>query len=334
MNFAYFGLGSLVLLVAVGDLLWTTIWVEGGAGPLTTRLMEWTWRTLSTVSGGRSRMLSLAGPIILVFGLAVWLVSLWAGWTLIFASGEEAVFDTIDGGPVSWADLSYFAGYTLFTLGNGGFAPKEGVWQVATVLSTASGMLFVTLTVTYVLSVLDAVAQKHAFASGVTGVGTDASTFVTTYWNGEEFESLDLQLNTFSSQIDTLTANHKAYPVLHYFHSQRATEDPVVAIAVLDEALTLLRFGLPEGVRPSEALVKDARSGIRSYLDTLFAVHRPSDRNPPAPDLALVREAGVSTVGDGDFADALADRDVDERRRLLLSVVESHARQWPTEGDE
>ncbi|UPW00095.1 potassium channel family protein [Halorussus gelatinilyticus] len=334
MNVLYLGLGSILLLGTVGDLLWTTLWVEGGAGPLTTRLMEWTWRALSRGNGGRSRVLNLAGPVILVLSLVVWLVSIWTGWTLIFAGGEDAVFDTIRGGPLSWSDLSYFAGYTMFTLGNGGFAPRDGVWQFATVLATASGMLFVTLTVTYVLSVLDAVAQKHAFASGVTGLGTDASTVVTTYWNGEEFDGLDLQLDTFSSQIDTLTANHKAYPVLHYFHSRQATEDPAVAIAVLDETLTLLRFGLPERARPSEALLKGTRSGIRSYLDALLALHRPSDRDPPAPDLARVREAGLSTVSDDEFAESLADCDVDERRRLLLAVVESNARRWPSRNDE
>lgn len=333
MNLVYLGLGSLLLLGIIGDLLWTTLWVEGGAGPFTTRLMEWTWQLLSKVSDQQSRVLSLAGPIILVLSLVSWLFTIWAGWTLIFASAGNAIFDTINNDPVSWFDLSYFAGYTMFTLGNGGFAPRDGVWQFATVLSTASGMLFVTLTVTYVLSVLDAVAQKHAFADGVTGLGTQVDTIIQRYWTDEEFEGLNLQLNTYTSQMNTLTANHKAYPVLHYFHSQQANKDPVVAIAILDEMLTLLRFGIDEPDRPSEAILRNARASVQSYLDTLQALQQPSYRSPPVPDLTSIRNAGLPTVADDEFIETLNEMGVDERRRFLLSVVESHARQWPTEDE-
>lgn len=40
-----------------------------------------------------------------------------------------------------------------------------------TTLSTVSGMLFITLSVTYLLNVLNAVTQKRSFASGVSGLG-------------------------------------------------------------------------------------------------------------------------------------------------------------------
>ncbi|WP_281246994.1 hypothetical protein [Natrinema salaciae] len=39
MTLGYLALGVIVLVGTVVDVLWTTLWVEGGAGPLTSRLM-------------------------------------------------------------------------------------------------------------------------------------------------------------------------------------------------------------------------------------------------------------------------------------------------------
>ena len=94
--------------------------------------------------------------------------------------------------------------------------PKEGFWQVATVIASDNGMLFITLGVTYVLSVLNAVTLQRSFASTITGLGMSGSEFVTKTWNGNHFSNTDLLLNSASSQLNTLTAQHKAYPILHY----------------------------------------------------------------------------------------------------------------------
>ncbi|WP_254546978.1 potassium channel family protein [Halomarina pelagica] len=329
MSVAYSVLGVLLLTVGVGDLLWTTLWVEGGAGPLTSRSMPSVWRALKRIGKQRPRVLSLSGPLILVFGLATWLALLWAGWTLVFAGAEGVLVDTREGGPVSWAERFYFVGYSVFTLGNGDFAPRDGVWQIVTVLVTASGMLFVTLSVTYVLSVLDAVTQKRSFASGVSGLGTRSDAIVRTSWNGEAFRGLDLPLNTFTAQLNALTANHKAYPILHYFFSAQRDQAPALSVTILDEALTLLRFGVPERNRPDEILVRNARSSVRNYLATLHeAFITPASRTPPAPTLDSLREAGVPTVSDDEFARSLDA--LDERRRQLLGLVETDARRWPS----
>ncbi|WP_313691838.1 ion channel [Halorarum halobium] len=326
-------LGVFFLLVAVVDLLWTTLWVEGGAGPLTTRLMTTTWNLLRRVLGHRPRLLSLSGPLILVTSLAMWIALLWIGWTLLFAGAENTLFDTRDAGPISWVERAYFVGYSMFTMGNGDFTPRDGVWQIATALMTASGMLFVTLSVTYVLSVLGAVTQKRSLASSIHGLGAGSAEILQRSWNGDSFDGLDVPLNTISAQLDTLTSNHKAYPILHYFYSPQTVQAPATNITVLDEALTLLRFGVAPQHRPSEIGVRQARSSVRNYLDTLgSAFVDPAPRSPPAPELALLRDGGVPTVPDEEFAASLEE--VADRRRQLLGLVESDERRWPNSGGQ
>ncbi|MFD1647893.1 potassium channel family protein [Haloarchaeobius litoreus] len=328
MNLLPLGVGVVLLLLAVIDMLWTTLWVDGRAGPLTSRLMSSTWKVLKKVSGKRHRVLSLSGPIILILGLTMWIALLWSGWTFLFAGGEESLIDTRNTGPISWTERFYFVGYTVFTMGNGDFTPNGGIWQVATALTTASGMFFVTLSVTYVLNVLSSVTQKRSLASSIHGLGEQSTEILETSWDEGSFQGLDVPLNLIANQLGTLTANHKAYPILHYFFTPEKSQAPTTNVTVLDETLTLLRFGVAPEHRPSEPAIKQARSSVQTYLDTLESGFvGPASQSPPAPDLEQLRDRGIPTVADAEFTDSLVE--VDDRRRLLLGLVKSDARNWP-----
>ncbi len=328
MNAVYILLGLSLLALVVVDLLWTTLWVEGGAGPLTTRLMSWSWKLFRRVAGHRPRALSLSGPVILLASLTAWIALLWLGWTFLFAGGENALMDTRDPGPISWTERLYFVAYSVFTMGNGDFTPRDGLWQIVTSLTTASGMFFVTLSVTYVLNVLGAVTQKRSLASSIRGLGARSTGILETSWDDDSFRGLELPLDSISTRLDTLTSNHKAYPILHYFYTPQAEQAPVPNVAVFDEALTLLAFGVADRHRPSELAIAQARSSVQSYLDTLDAAFvEPADEPPPAPALDALRDGDVPTVSDREFEDALDS--IADRRRKLLGLVNADERRWP-----
>ena len=333
MNPVYLLLGTSFLVLVVIDLLWTTLWVEGGAGPLTTRLMSWTWKSLRDVAGHRPRLLSLAGPVILVASLTMWIALLWFGWTFLFAGAENTLIDTRDTGPISWIERFYFVGYSVFTMGNGDFTPRDGLWQIVTSLTTASGMFFVTLSVTYVLSVLGAVTQKRALASSIRGLGARSTEILETSWDGDSFRGLEVPLESISTQLNALTANHKAYPILHYFYTPQSERAPATNIAVFDETLTLLQFAVSERDRPSEIAIGQARSSVQGYLGTLDAAFvEPAQRSPPNPAIDVLRDGGIPTVSDQQFDEALET--VDDHRRKLLGLVEADERRWPRSSNQ
>ena len=328
MSLVFLVLGVAVLILGVVDILWTTLWVDGGSGPLSSVLTTGVWRGLRPFGDERSRVLSLAGPIILVATLVAWVALIWGGWTLIFAGSDGALLAAHEDVPVTWTGRFYFVGYSMFTMGNGDFYPPAGVWQIAASLTTASGMLFVTMGVSYVLSVLGAVSNKRSFASSVSGIGDDSETFVRSGWDGEDFEGLHLPLNSLAGQLDRLSDQHKSYPILHYYHSEEAKHASAMAVAVFDEAMTVLRFGVPDEDQPDAVLVENARSANENYLETLNnAFIDPAEQEPPPPDLDRLRDAGVPTVSDAEFAAALAD--LEDRRRKLQGVVNADAWHWP-----
>ncbi|MBX0298282.1 potassium channel family protein [Haloarcula nitratireducens] len=262
----------------------------------------------------------------------MWITLLWSGWTFVFASADTALKDTIASGPISLAERFYFVGYSLFTMGNGDFAPRGELWQVLTALMTASGMLLVTLSITYVLSVLEAVTQKRSFARNVSGLGPDGGSIVAATWNGDGFEDVALPLNSITTALNKLTANHKAYPILHYFYTDEREAAAVLSVASLDDALTIWQRATPEENRPADSIMVDARSSVQSYLDTVSTFAPPSDEQPPPPDLTVLREHDIPTVSDEEFADALEE--LKERRRTMRGIIRADARQWPSAEEE
>lgn len=325
-------LGITLLLAAVVDILWTTLWIDGKAGPLTGRLTSTLWGLVRGSALGR-RQRNLFGPAILSLTIGVWVFLLWAGWTLLFALDAGAIVSANDQAPAGWVERLYFVGYTLFTLGNGDFKPAGSLWQLATVLLSASGLVLLTLVITYVGAVISAVVAKRSVASQISALGSSAGSLVAGGWNGRDFHSLDLPLNTLASQLAKTTEQHYAYPILHNYRAQRGTKSPAVALAVLDEALTLLRFGVPEECRPNPVVLASTRVAVAEYLDTLReSFVEPAPTAPPLPDLAHLRQSGIPTVADETFVAATGG--LEERRRQLLGLVQDAGWSWPNQGLE
>lgn len=320
--------GLLLLLAGIIDFCWTTLWPDGGAGPVTRRISLLVWIGVRWLSRGNSKVISLAGPLILLATLLTWITLFWTGWTLVFSADPDSFIDTNDNNPVSWVERWYVTGYLLFTLGVGDYIMKEGWWQILAVLTAASGLVFITLGVTYILSVLEAVTQKRAFAESVHSIGDSAEEIVLNSWNGSDFKDINLLLNTFSAQLSTLTTQHNTYPILHYYHSSQRDQALTVSVATLDEALTILHFAIKEGYGPNKLLLHETRSTIESFIKTLRSGYiSPSEIPPPVPDVDGLRDKGLPIISTDVFLESLED--IAERRKALLGSLMDNGRRWP-----
>ncbi|MDP9476032.1 MAG: potassium channel family protein [Actinomycetota bacterium] len=314
--------GVLLILAALVDVLWTTLWPEGAAGPLTACLSSRLWGIARSYAGPRRnhRVLSLAGPFILIVTVFIWIVMLVAGWALFFDAQPSAVLDVRTREPADLSGRIWFVLYTLFTLGNGDYVPNGDAYQLAAGLTVATGMFLITLAVTYLLSVVSAVAQKRSFASQVSALGNSPEEVVLAAWDSEGFGDLAPQLVSLTSALGLLAEQHQAYPILHYYHPTSESKATGMAVTVFDEALTIFEHGIEESYRPKPAALKPARGSVSSYLTTLrSAFITAADRSSPPPDLTRLRKVGVPVVSDEQFAAALEE--LSHRRRLLLGLL-------------
>jgi hypothetical protein len=315
--------GLVVLALAGYDAVTTVVSTATGGGPITSRIGRWCWRAAHRL-GQRptSPVLTGAGPAILLLSVATWLMLLWIGWTLVFSADPSAVVAATTGEPADWSQRAYFAGFTAFTLGIGDYVPAGAPWQLVTVVASISGLALATAAITYLVPVVTAVTERSRLAAMIAGYGGDAHEFVCEFYDDASVAYLQQVLPQFTTSLLLTAERHLAYPILHYFHPRARDVDLRVQLTSLDDAITLVEYGLAdEVVRPHPA----ALSAVRAAIEQLLERSDTSER--PAPPLVLLplAQAGIATVDEDTFQrrlDALGAH----RRRVAGYATES---KWP-----
>lgn len=313
--------GAAIVLAALGDTIWTTMWVGGGAGPLTRAVSNGGWHFLKAFK--THRLMVIAGPFVLTITIATWLMLLWLGWFLIFWSTPISVLATSTEAVADVSDRIYFVGYTLFTLGNGDFSPNGDASQIATALASASGLFTATLAITYLISVISAAVSARAFAAEVWGLGDTPAEAVAAGWDGRSYSGLALPLQSIASQLTKLSQQYLAYPVFQYFHSQEPAKSPIVGLARLDQILMIAAHGVPHARRPPPVILNSVRSAVVNVLQSLPSKFvEPADEPLPVPSLSPIHQQDQSAPPVEDFAREL--RSEQDRRKRIRGLLNAH----------
>lgn len=318
-----------MILANAVDIGWTALGTHGG-GPISGPVMAAIWKLHLRLHERRPnhRRLSFAGSLMLAGLLMLWTALLWLGWFCVFSAREGAIVNTQTQRPADAVSRLYFVAYAISTMGNGDFQPRSDVWRFLVAIATIGGIGTLTLSITFLLNVLPAVVAARQIGAYVTDLGETPQGIMIRAWTGEKFDGLHDHLIELTGMIHLYTEQHLAYPLLHYFHSEKERTASTLKLAVLNEVVFLLHCGIPEHVRlgPMAVLpVKDALRGLSEVMSAEFV--EPADEAPPIPDLNMLREAGLPTVSDADFAEA-AHR-YEESRRFFAGLLADDG--WPWE---
>lgn len=317
-------IGIVFILGTLCDVLWTTLRLTGG-GPLTSWVTNGLWRLTVRLTRSHEK-LALSGFFILLFTVGLWLLLDWLGWVLVFEMSSRAVLHAPTGRPADFWERVYFAGSTIFTIGNGEYRPGGAVWRTLTALAAANGFSLVTLTITYLLPIVTAELGRRRLAVYITALGRTPHEILVRAWNGKDFGRLPDHLVALTMPFMEVGQGHLAYPVLHIIHSHTRETALAPSAAVLDEAITLFAGVCPEQ-RPDKVAFYPLRQAIAEFLSTLSEAHLEAESEPPPPpSLEPLRAAGIVTVTDEEFRLALAP--LVDRRRLLLGLVQQEAWRW------
>lgn len=321
--------GVVLVTVVLHDAITTTLSVSAKSGWLTRTVSGLLWRLLLRLSRSpRLSPLARAGVIILLANILTWVVLLWTGMALIFAAGSPAVVGSSTGAAASTVELIYYVGFTLSTLGVGDFVPAGAPWQTLTALASFIGLMVITLAITYVLSVVDAVVSRRSFAVHVHALGTTPAEIVADGWTGEAFSAAYVQhLVSLTQQVATLAEQDLAYPVLHYFHPTDRTTAGAPAVVNLSEAVMLMEAAVAEHARAPRSATRPVQSVVVRNLATSQSAGSVHARTaPPLPDLTPLHTAGVPLVPHDQFVHHAALRA--EHRRQLHELLRSEGWQW------
>jgi hypothetical protein len=328
MNYFMFFLGVVLLLVTATDLINTSLSVRG-AGFISKRLSISIWKVLLAINkkGGRRKVLEHGGAVILVSILINWLLLIWISASLLFISCPDSLMNVETNTSTTVINKIFYTGYTLSTLGLGDMEPAGNFWDVLTAILSFTGLILISIAITYLIPVVSSEIIKRKISVSINTLGGSSEEILLNYWNGKDFKELELPFINLIDSIILHAQNHKAYSVLHFFHSSDRKEAFVLNITNLDEAITVLLHNFPVELRPSQIVLIRLRKAITSYLITLPATFiTPGKETPPVQILTALENKGIKIIT-GETVD-LEYKKLRTRRRLLLSLIKDDGWEW------
>lgn len=326
MEIIFLILGLTLLIIVSIDFL-TTILEMGGGGLISNFVTKGFWNLMFVISrkDARSELLSKAGFLMLIVLLLSWLCLIWLACSLIFFSDYDSVVNSASNLPVDKLKKIYFVGYTLSSLGNGDLKAGSDIWRLFTNIVSFYGFFFITLTITFLLPVLDAAIKKRALSAYIYQMGRTPDEIIRNGWNGQNFGMLYAQFTTLHAMILEHTERHLAYPVLHYFHSPHPKFSAPLTLAILDEAITIQEtYQLDTSTQSYNW--KILRQSINSYLDVLAGQDSKADKeDPPFPYREKISALNfdVAIIDEKHKLDQLSNR-----RKSLVRLIKRDGWYW------
>jgi hypothetical protein len=189
-------------------LIYTTSWL-----PLQLSML------LPATGGRRDAVLSIYGPLLLVFILLFWVISLIVAFGLIYHASAEG------GDLEGMGNAMYFSGTTFFTLGLGDLSPQGDFARLATVVEAGTGFGLLALVIGYLPIFYQAFSRREVAISLLDArAGSPPTAFEFIRRNrGHVANQL---LPEWERWVAELLEGHLSYPALVFFRSQRT---PVLA---------------------------------------------------------------------------------------------------------
>ena len=220
-------LGVGLLGLVAYDVYATILHSRAQAGPIGHNLNRRIWWLARKLAFRLSRskrhlVLNAIGPLLLPALVATFIVCLMLGYALIYWPHMPGSFNVDEKARTpSWIEAIYFSGITLTTLGYGDIAPRSTPMRLVALSEASAGFAFISLAVTYLLTVTNALERKRTVALSFyhqAEQGADAAGFLVHHFRRGEFQGLESIFATAARDLQSLLESHVEHPVIHYFH--------------------------------------------------------------------------------------------------------------------
>lgn len=315
-------LGGLLVVAGLWDAVTTTVNVNERIGHVARAVFAVTHRPLSALLRGGAR--SSAALLQVVVLILTWLALLWLGWWLVLLGRPAAFAHSATGEAAGAADTLYVAGYGLFALGVGDIAPTTTAAQVLVVLSSATGLILITLVVTYLLMLTRAATHKRHVARLVRSLGDGPEEIVRHAWDGSSFQPAIPPLQDIARELAMVAEHQVTFPVLYEFGTHRPELTLGGRLVDILDAIHLMRAAAPQARIP-EVSSHQLRVGMAELVRAVPLLDE-VDELAPEPGVGVLDQLGVP-VTDGEVDTHL---DAALRRELhALAMLEG----WPKTED-
>jgi hypothetical protein len=280
-TFIYTAAGLVLLALIIFDIYATVLHSSARYGPVGESLNRSVWRITRAAAfrlsrANRHRLLNMVGPLLLPLLIAVYVVLLVLAFALVYYPHVPSGFAfTGAHREPDWTDAVYFSGVTLTTVGYGDVVPRLTSLRFLALFESASGLVVISLAITYMLTVYTALERKRAVALSLyhqAGEGADVAGLIAHHFVEGRFYGLRDALRTVTRDLQGLLESHIDHPVIHYFHPIEVYKSTPRVLFLLLETCTVIRAALDR--EQNEDLrnypeVRTLEAGVRHVLTQL-----------------------------------------------------------------
>jgi hypothetical protein len=305
-TFIYTAAGLVLLALIIFDIYATVLHSSARYGPVGESLNRSVWR-LTRGAGvrlsraNRHRLLNMVGPLLLPLLISVYVVLLILAFALVYYPHVPSGFHFSVGHPEpGWVDAVYFSGVALTTVGYGDVVPTGASLRFLALFESASGLVVISLAITYMLTVYTALERKRAVAVSLyhqAGEGADVAGFIVHHFVEGRFYGLRDALRTVTRDLQGLLESHIDHPVIHYFHPVEVYKGTPRVLFLLLETCAVIHAALdreenadlrnyPE-VRTLDAA---ARHVLTQFIESLDLERRERPRRPTGEETREANE--------------------------------------------
>ena len=295
-TFIYTAAGLVLLALIIFDIYATVLHSSARYGPVGESLNRLVWRAARAVAfrlsrANRHRLLNAVGPLLLPLLIVIYLVLLVTAFALVYYPRVPGGFVfAVEQPEPGWLDAVYFSGVTLTTVGYGDVMPRTTLMRIFALFESASGLIVISLAITYILTVYAALERKRAVAVSLyhqAGEGADVAGFIAHHFVEGRFYGIRDALRTVTRDLQGLHESHIDHPVIHYFHPVEVYKGTPRVLFLLLETCAVIRAALDREENADLRNYPEVRTldaGVRHVLtqlvDSLDLERRVRPRRP------------------------------------------------------
>ncbi|MAZ25489.1 MAG: hypothetical protein CL868_00225 [Cytophagaceae bacterium] len=328
MNYLLLIIGILIYLTIVVDMIMTTVTVKGG-GWLTNKISKYVWKFFLRIciNNGKSKFLTHVGYLLLLFIIIFWVFMLNVSFTLVLLSDDSSIINSTTKQPADIWEKIYYSGFSLSTLGIGDYIANSNGWRFVTILYSFTGLILITMSITYFIPVLNAVIKKRKLGILLSSLGKDPQGILLNAWNEYNWDAYQFQLLSLSDEIVEHSQNHRAYPIIHYFYNNKKEKAIILQIARLNEAIFILKEYIKQDIISQSNQWNNIDVALDNYVEVVIEVSgaKLTENTPRGSSLNKLKKIDLIRK---DIEIKKPSEKMQKRRMVLYHLVKEDGWDW------
>jgi hypothetical protein len=217
--------GAGLILIILIDVFLTVLYARADTGLVSRQVARAVFRVFRcasrVVDTQRGKLLSFAGPTILIFLVMVWFFGLTLGTALVIHPQLGTSIRATSGQTeTDFTTALYVGGNSISVVGDSNYVPQSGIMRIYFLLNAIIGTSVVWLTLTYLMQVYTALQRRNSLGLQfhlLSRQTDDAAELLAGLGPNGDFHGSHSTISELATSVSQLKEAHHFYPVLFYF---------------------------------------------------------------------------------------------------------------------